>query len=96
MALFFAPWAIIPEPRRCWSNRSRSIRTLPNSHYELGMVLVFLKDWAPARQELEKSIAMGATEPQAHYQLALALRGLGESELAQKELQHLPGSESRR
>jgi tetratricopeptide (TPR) repeat protein len=60
--------------------------SLPNSHYELGMVLVFLKEWAPARQELEKSIAMGATEPQAHYQLALALRGLGESELAQKEI----------
>jgi Flp pilus assembly protein TadD len=49
------------------------------------MVLVFLKEWAPARQELEKAIAMGAKEPQAHYQLALALRGLGESELARKE-----------
>ena len=60
------------------------------------MVLVFLKDWAPARQELEKAIAMGAREPQAHYQLALALRGLGETELAQKEIQRLPGSEGER
>ena len=49
----------------------------PNSHYELGMVDVFLKDWAPARQELEKAIAMGAKEPQAHYQLALASAGTG-------------------
>jgi Flp pilus assembly protein TadD len=51
------------------------------------MVLVFLKEWAPARQELEKSIAMGAKEAQAHYQLALALRGLGETEQAKKEIQ---------
>ena len=59
----------------------------PHSHYELGMVLVFLKDWAAARQELEKAIAIGAKEPEVHYQLGLALRGLGETQLAQKEIQ---------
>ena len=96
MALFFARWVIIPEPRALLEQSVAIDPSLPNSHYELGMVLVFLKEWAPARQELEKSIAMGATEPQAHYQLALALSGLGESELAQKEIPRLPGSESRR
>jgi tetratricopeptide (TPR) repeat protein len=50
-----------------------------NSRYNLGMVLVFLHEWQEAREQLEKAIALGATEPQVHFELAKALRGLGDS-----------------
>ena len=76
-----------PGARKLLEESVAADSSLPNSHYELGMVDVFLKDWAPARQELEKALAMGAKEPQAHYELALALRGLGDAQGAQKEIQ---------
>ena len=46
-----------------------------NSRYNLGMVLVFLHEWKEASEQLEKAIALGATEPQVHFELAKALRG---------------------
>ncbi len=58
-----------------------------NSRYNLGMVLVFLKEWQPAKEQLEKAIELGAPQPQVHYELARALRALGENDRAQQELQ---------
>ena len=57
-----------------------------NSRYNLGMVLVFLKEWKEAKEHLEKAIALGASEPQVHFELAKALRGLGENERAAQEM----------
>ena len=56
------------------------------SRYHLGVVLVALHEWKEARENLEKAIAFGDTEPKVHYELAMALRGLGESEQAAQEL----------
>ena len=56
------------------------------SRYHLGVVLVSLHEWKEARENLEKAIALGDTEPKAHFELAMDLRGLGESEQASKEL----------
>jgi tetratricopeptide (TPR) repeat protein len=58
-----------------------------NSRYNLGMVLVFLKEWPEAKVNLEKAIELGAPEPQVHFELAKALRGLGETDRAQKQMQ---------
>ena len=58
-----------------------------NSRYNLGMVLVILKEWSEAKVHLEKAIELGAPEPQVHFELAKALRGLGENDRAQKEIQ---------
>jgi Flp pilus assembly protein TadD len=57
-----------------------------NSRYDLGMVLVFLHEWKEAAEQLEKAIALGAPEPQVHFELAKALRGLGENDRAQEEM----------
>ena len=57
-----------------------------NSRYNLGMVLVFLHEWKEAAEQLEKAIALGATEPQVHFELAKALRGLGEDDRALEEM----------
>jgi tetratricopeptide (TPR) repeat protein len=58
-----------------------------NSRYNLGMVLVFLHEWPEAKEQLEKAIALGATEPQIHFELAKALRGLGDNDRAFQEMQ---------
>jgi len=57
-----------------------------NPRVNLGLVLVQLKENASAKEQLEKAIALGATEPQVHFELAKALRALGETEEAQKQL----------
>jgi Flp pilus assembly protein TadD len=57
-----------------------------NSRYNLGMVLVFLHEWPEAREQLEKAIALGATQPEVHFELAKALRGLGDTERATEEM----------
>jgi tetratricopeptide (TPR) repeat protein len=57
-----------------------------NSRYNLGMVLVFLKEWKEAAEQLQKAIDFGATEPQVHFELAKALRGLGQMEQATDEM----------
>ena len=57
-----------------------------NSRYNLGMVLVFLKEWPEAKMQLEKAIELGAPEPQVHFELAKALRGLGENDRALEEM----------
>lgn len=58
-----------------------------NSRYNLGMVLVFLKDWQPAKENLEKAIALGAPQPEVHFELAKALRGMGDSKGAMEQIQ---------
>ena len=50
-------------------------------------MLVLLKEWPEAKTQLEKAIALGPVELQAHFELAKALRALGETEGAQAESQ---------
>jgi Flp pilus assembly protein TadD len=55
------------------------------SHYELGNTLVLLKEWQEAKQQLEKAIELGASDPEVHFALAKALRGLGETDRSIEE-----------
>ncbi len=57
-----------------------------NSRYNLGMVLVFLKEWPEAKQQLEKAIALGAPQAEVHFELAKALRGMGDMPGAMEEM----------
>jgi tetratricopeptide (TPR) repeat protein len=57
-----------------------------NSRYNLGMALVFLHEWKAGKEQLEKAIALGAPQPEVHFELAKALRGLGENDSAQAEM----------
>ena len=56
------------------------------SRYNLGAVQVVLHQWKEARENLDKAIALGIGEPEAHFELAKALNGLGEHDLAEQEL----------
>jgi tetratricopeptide (TPR) repeat protein len=56
------------------------------SRYHLGVVLVGLREWKEARENLEKAIALGDTDPKVHYELAMALHALGENDRATEEL----------
>ena len=70
-----------------------------NSRYNLGMVLVFLKEWKEAKEQLQKAIDLGATEPQVHFEMAKALRALGENDRAldeMKQYQQIKKSEESR
>ena len=57
------------------------------SRYYLGATLVTLREWKEARENLEKAIALGDTEPEVHYRLGMALHGLGENDLADAQIQ---------
>jgi len=57
-----------------------------NSRYNLGKVLVILQQWPEAKEQLEKAIALGSIEPQVHYELAMALRGLGDTQGSAAEI----------
>lgn len=57
-----------------------------NSRYNLGIVLVLLHQWKEAEEQLEKAIALGALVPEVHFELAKALRGLGETTRAEQEI----------
>ena len=52
-----------------------------------GATLVALHEWKEAKENLEKAIALGDTDPKAHYELAMALHGLGENDRAAQEIQ---------
>ena len=56
-----------------------------NIHYNFGILLVFESEWQHAIDELQKSIALGEPYPEVHFQLAKALRGLGDNEAAKRE-----------
>jgi tetratricopeptide (TPR) repeat protein len=58
-----------------------------NAHYNLGIVLSQLKDLQGAREQFEKALALGAYEPQVRFEYAKVLRLLGETKLAQEELE---------
>lgn len=53
--------------------------------YTLGVVLINLHEWQEAREQLDAAIAAGDQDAEAHHQLALALRGLGDAEAAARE-----------
>jgi tetratricopeptide (TPR) repeat protein len=57
------------------------------SRYHLGVVLVSLHEWKEGKENLEKAIALGYTSAEVHYELAMALHGLGEMDRAAQELQ---------
>ncbi len=57
------------------------------SRLHLGMTLVALHEWQEAKENLEKAIAWGNPEPKAHYELALALHGLGDKERSAQEIE---------
>ena len=57
------------------------------SRFHLGVTLVALHEWKEAKENLEKVIALGDTDPKAHYELAMALHGLGENDRAAQEIQ---------
>ena len=66
------------------ASRSLSIRTSPTRTTSSAWCSSFSRSGPGAQEQLEKAIAMGATEPQVHFELALALRGLGENDRALK------------
>lgn len=57
-----------------------------NSQYNLGMVLVIRREFAEAKQHLEKAIELDTPVPEVHFELAKALKGLGDSEGATREM----------
>jgi tetratricopeptide (TPR) repeat protein len=64
------------------------------SRYHLGVVLVgLLHEWKEARENLEKAIALGDTDPKVHYELAMALHALGENDRATEELKQYQESQ---
>jgi tetratricopeptide (TPR) repeat protein len=56
-----------------------------NIHYNLGILLVFQREWQRAIDELQKSIELGESFPEVHFQLARAFRGLGDNDGAKRE-----------
>jgi len=67
----------------------QSVSIDPNdflSRYNLGMVLVILHEWQEAKDNLEKAIALDVPLPEVHFELAMALKGLGETDRATKEM----------
>jgi tetratricopeptide (TPR) repeat protein len=57
-----------------------------SSHYNLGLVLLKLNDALGAKQQFEEALALGAQEPEVHFQLAKVLKTLGQTEAAGKQL----------
>lgn len=66
-----------------------AVRLKPDFYYSqfnLGMVLVILREWQEANEHLQKAIAMDSSQAEAHFELAKSLRGLGEEEGARREM----------
>ncbi|WP_162601264.1 tetratricopeptide repeat protein [Occallatibacter savannae] len=57
-----------------------------NAHYHLGVVEVQLHQWKEAVENLQKSIDLQIPLPEAHFELAKALRGSGEPARAAEEM----------
>lgn len=57
-----------------------------NSRFQLGMVLVLLHEYVEAKIHLEKAIQLGVPGPEVHFELAKALRGLGDTAGANEEV----------
>ena len=58
-----------------------------NSHFNLGITLSNLRDLAGAKEQFEKALALGATEPQVRFEYSKVLRALGETQAATEQLQ---------
>lgn len=75
---------------RAKSLLEESVRLNPDFYYSrfnLGMVLVILREWQEAKVQLEKAIAMDSSEAEAHFELGKALRALGETDRARQEVE---------
>ncbi len=57
-----------------------------NSRYNLGIALANLNDAQGARDQFEKALALGASEPGVRFEYAKVLRTLGETKLATEQL----------
>jgi tetratricopeptide (TPR) repeat protein len=57
-----------------------------NAHYNLGLVLAQLQDAAGASEQFRKAIDLGGAEPAIRFDLAKALRALGQTDEAQQQL----------
>jgi len=57
-----------------------------DSRYNLGIVQVQLHQWKEAAENLEKAIQLGLPVPEVHFELAKALRGLGQADRAAQEM----------
>jgi tetratricopeptide (TPR) repeat protein len=57
-----------------------------NAHYHLGVVEVQLHQWKEAVENLQKSIELQIPLPEAHFELAKALRGIGQADKAAEEM----------
>ena len=57
-----------------------------NSRYNLGIVEVQLHEWNDAEVNLEKAIELKIPLPEVHFELAKALRGLGQIDRATQEM----------
>jgi Flp pilus assembly protein TadD len=57
-----------------------------NCRYNLGIALANLKNPRGAREQFEKALALGATEPSVRFEYAKVLRTLGETKLAEEQL----------
>ena len=57
-----------------------------NAHYHLGVVEVQLHQWKDAVDHLQKSIELQIPLAEAHFELAKALRGVGQADRAAEEM----------
>ncbi|MGA9672266.1 MAG: tetratricopeptide repeat protein [Terracidiphilus sp.] len=57
------------------------------SRYYFGIVLVLLREWQAAKENLEKAIELDVPLAEVHFELAKALKGLGETGRATQELE---------
>ncbi len=57
-----------------------------NARYNLGVSLLEMKDFAGAREQLEKALELGAIEPEVRFKYATVLRNLGETDKAKEQL----------
>lgn len=61
-------------------------RQMANLNYNLGVTLARLHDTAGAIEQLREAIALGDKDPEAHFELANALRAAGQTDEARKEM----------
>ena len=61
-------------------------RQLANLNYNLGVALARLHDPAGAIEQLRAAIALGDKDPEAHFELANALRAAGQTDEARQEM----------
>lgn len=76
--------------RAARTHLEQAVAAKPDSfaaRYNLGQVLAQLNNPRGAKEQLEKALELGATEPEVHLELAKALRALGETQAATEQFQ---------